>query len=136
MEWRQGHFMCYPIAMRFLHQRGFNAVEEVTATQYVEENTSMISAPRILDCVSVGDPRCPRLGLIVIQALGRVKTTSRGRGGKSLHILSEQQDIFVERLRGWFKKLQSLPPPYERVISGFLEAASSASGWATFLENP
>ena len=61
--------MCHPIAMRFLHQRGFNAVEEVT-TQYVEENTSMIPAPHILDCVSVGDPRCPRLGLIIIQALG------------------------------------------------------------------
>ena len=82
IELRQGHFMCHPIAMRFLHQRGFNAVEEVTATQYVEENTSVIPAPHIFDCVSVGNPRCPRSGHIVIQALGRQHPG--GGGGKSL----------------------------------------------------
>ncbi|KAJ3511442.1 hypothetical protein NLJ89_g4096 [Agrocybe chaxingu] len=96
---------------------GFNAVEEVAATRYVEENTS-IPVPHILDCVSVGHPEYPRMGLIIMQA---VPGQHLGKRGEVLHKLSErQQDIFVETLRGWFEQLRSLPPPDERVISGFL----------------
>ena len=60
---------------------------------------------------------------------GTWKTTSRGRGGEKSCTNSQKNNrIFVERLRGWFEKLQSLPPPYERVIWAFLKAASLASG--------
>ena len=98
-------------------KEGFNAVEEVAATRYVEENTS-IPVPHIFDCVSVGDLECPRLGLIVMQA---VPGKNLGTQHEALHDLSEQQqDIFVETLRGWFEQLRSLPPPDERRISGFL----------------
>ena len=91
-------------------KEGSNAVEEVAATQYVEENTS-IPVPHIFDCVSVGDPECPRLGLIVMQA---VPGQHLGAQHEDLHELSaQQQDIFVETLQGWFKQLRSLPPPDE-----------------------
>ncbi|KAF8153011.1 hypothetical protein B0H34DRAFT_721820 [Crassisporium funariophilum] len=43
-----------------------------------------------------------------------------GTQGIPLHALSEQQqDTFVETLRGWFEQLRSLPPPDEQIISGF-----------------
>ena len=101
-------------------------MEEVAATRYVEE----IPVPHIFDCVSVGDPECPRLGLIVMQA---VPGQHLGAQHEALHELSEQrQDIFVETLRGWFEQLRSLPPPDERIFS---EAASSASGSVILLES-
>ncbi|KAF8153006.1 kinase-like domain-containing protein [Crassisporium funariophilum] len=98
-------------------KKAFNAFEEVTATRYVEENTS-IPVPHIFDCVSAGNSKRPREGLIVMQA---VLGEELGTQGIPLHALSEQQqDIFVETLRGWFEQLRSLPPPDERIISGFL----------------
>ena len=74
-------------------KEGFNAVEEVADTQYVEENTS-IPVPHVFDFVSVGDPECPRLGLIVMQA---VPEQHLGAQHEVLHELStQQQDTFVE----------------------------------------
>jgi len=84
-------------------KEGFDAVEDVAATRYVKENTS-IPVPHIFDCVSLGDLECPRLGLIVMQA---VPGQHLGAQHEALHELSEQQqDIFVETLRGWFEQLR------------------------------
>ena len=66
-------------------KNGFNAVEEVAATRYVEENTS-VPVPHILDYVSVGHPEYPRMGLIIMQT---VPGHHLGERGKVLHKLSK-----------------------------------------------
>ncbi|KAF9522816.1 kinase-like domain-containing protein [Crepidotus variabilis] len=95
----------------------FNAAEEVAATRYVEENTS-IPVPHILDYIPLNTPEFPRMGFVIMKA---VSGHPLGQKGELLHeFTQEQKDTFVGTLRSWLQQLRSLAPVNKHQISGFL----------------
>lgn len=64
------HKVCKKVLQRchYLHQKGFNAAEEVAVTRYVEVETS-IPVPHILDRISIDHSEYPRLCFVVVQAV-------------------------------------------------------------------
>jgi len=89
-------------------------VQEVLATQYVAENTT-IPVPRILDVIQLADGE----GNFVLMT--GVKGREYGPTGVTLNDMPEgQRAVFTEILRGWFDQLRRLPPPDDHTISGFM----------------
>lgn len=114
------HFMRHPITMRSLHQRGFRR-SRGSCRYSIYPGVWRI--PRSLFLISsIAFLAIHGARGWVLSLCKRLQDNIPGERGKFLHkfSLEQQQDIFVETLRGWFEKLRSLPPPDERVISGVL----------------